>query len=435
MKPVEIEFIMRDKLSPGIDKAGKSAETLGDKAEQVSKSITDRIAAQKEQIKYVESCLKDLKKQYDNLAPGKAQLEMRAEIDACTKALQEDKNILSSLEAEHDKASVSTKRLSMQLREMQDAMARLRLEGKQNTKEYAEMADKAAVLADTIGDLRTQTNILANDDAALQGVMSGVNGLSGLFTTATGVMGIFASENEDLIKIQTRVQSVMAVTMGLQQVMNTLNKDSAFRLVTVVKMKKLLTAANTKLAVSLGISNAAATALMATLTLGLSAVITGLIVLWDKYSDAQEKAAEKAKERVKIESDGRAQMIKTRFEIENTTKSLKDFTGSKEQEKAKENAAKQAQSNDSAQAENKTEEEAVIYNCPSCGAQVVTTASTAATTCFYCQNPVVLGGRLSGEFKPDRVIPFKLSKQKAIDKFLEMCKMVFAEEFCQRKAF
>ena len=72
MKPVEIEFIMRDKLSPGIDKAGKSAETLGDKAEQVSKSITDRIAAQKEQIKYVESCLKDLKKQYDNLAPGKA---------------------------------------------------------------------------------------------------------------------------------------------------------------------------------------------------------------------------------------------------------------------------------------------------------------------------------------------------------------------------
>ena len=94
----------------------------------------------------------------------------------------------------------------------------------------------------------------------------------------------------------------------------------------------------------------------------------------------------------------------------------------KEQEKAKENAAKQAQSNDSAQAENKTEEEAVIYNCPSCGAQVVTTASTAATTCFYCQNPVVLGGRLSGEFKPDRVIPFKLSKQKAIDKFLEMCK-------------
>lgn len=335
MKPVEIEFLMRDKLSPGVDKATKATESLGDKAERVSKSITERIAAQKEQIQYVESCLKDLKKQYDKLAPGKGQIELRAEIDACTKALQEDKNILASLESEHNKTAASTKRLSMQLREMLDAMARMRLEGKQNTKEYEEMAAKAATLSDTIGDLRTQTNILANDNSGLQGVMSGVNGLSGMFTVATGAMGVFASENEDLIKIQTRVQSVMAITMGLQQVMNALNKDSAFRLVTVVKMKKMLTAANTKLAVSLGISNAAATALMATLTLGLSAVITGLIVLWDKYSDAQEEAAEKAKERVKIESDGRAQMIKTRFEIDNTVKSLKDFTGSKEQEKTK----------------------------------------------------------------------------------------------------
>lgn len=335
MKPVEIEFLMRDKLTPGLDKAGQSAESLGDKAEKVAKSITERIAAQKEQIRYVENCLKDLKKQYAALGPGKAQQEMRVEIEACTKALAEDKLILASLEEEHKKTATSTKRLSMELRELLDAMARMRLEGKQNTREYQEMAAKAATLSDTIGDLRTQTNILAHDDAGLQGVMSGINGLSGMFTVATGIMGTFASENEDLIKIQTRVQSVMAVTMGLQQVFNTLNKDSAFRLVTVRKAKDLLTAANTRLAVSLGISNAAATALMATLTLGLSLVVTGLVVAWNKYSDAQEKVAEKARELVEIESSGRAQMIKTRFEIDNTVKTLKEFTGTKEQERVK----------------------------------------------------------------------------------------------------
>lgn len=335
MKPVEIEFLMRDKLTPGLDKAGQSAESLGDKAEKVAKSITERIAAQKEQIRYVENCLKELKKQYDRLGPGKAQMEMRAEIEACTKALAEDKLILASLEEEHQKTAASTKRLSMELRELLDAMARMRLEGKQNTREYQEMASKAATLSDTIGDLRTQTNILAHDDAGLQGVMSGVNGLSGLLTVATGIMGTFASENEDLIKIQTRVQSVMAITMGLQQVFNTLNKDSAFRLVTVRKAKDLLTAANTRLAVSLGISNAAATALMATLTLGLSLVVTGLVVAWNKYSDAQEKAAEKARELVEIESSGRARMVKTRFEIDSTARTLKEFTGTKEQERVK----------------------------------------------------------------------------------------------------
>ena len=334
-KPVEIEFLMRDKLSGGLDAAGKSAEALGDRVERVSQSITERIAAQREQVRYVEQCLKDLRRQYDRLGPGKAQTEMRAEIEACTRALEEDKAVLNGLRSEHEKNSATARGLTMELRQLQGAMAKMRLEGRQNSQEYQTMAQRAALLQDTLGDLRTQTKILSHDNAGLQGLISGASGVAGAFTMATGIMGAFASENENLVKIQTRVQSVLAITMGLQQVMNALNKDSAFRLVTVVKMKNLLTAANTRLAASLGISTAAASALMATLTLGLSAVITGLIVLWDRYSDSQEAAAAKAKECVEIEKEGRAQMIKTRFEIDSTLKSLKEFNGTKEQEKAK----------------------------------------------------------------------------------------------------
>lgn len=334
-KPVEIEFLMRDKLSGGLDAAGKSAEALGDRVERVSQSITERIAAQREQVRYVEQCLKDLRRQYDRLGPGKAQTEMRAEIEACTRALEEDKAVLNGLRSEHEKNSATARGLTMELRQLQGAMAKMRLEGRQNSQEYQTMAQRAALLQDTLGDLRTQTKILSHDNAGLQGLISGASGVAGAFTMATGIMGAFASENENLVKIQTRVQSVLAISMGLQQVMNALNKDSAFRLVTVVKMKNLLTAANTRLAASLGISTAAASALMATLTLGLSAVITGLIVLWDRYSDSQEAAAAKAKERVEIEKEGRAQMIKTRFEIDSTLKSLKEFNGTKEQEKAK----------------------------------------------------------------------------------------------------
>ncbi len=68
------------------------------------------------------------------------------------------------------------------------------------------------------------------------------------------------------------------------------------------------------------------------------------------------------------------------------------------------------------------EEYAVSYTCPSCGAEVITTSTTAATQCVYCQNPIVLGGRLSDEFKPDTVIPFAIDKKKAVDVFLNMCK-------------
>lgn len=300
-----------------------------------SKSLTDRIREQKEVIGQIERDIRSLEKAYQKAAPGNAKSAALAELNAAKKALEEEKGALAGLQAEQEKTRAGSKRLSMQLRELQDSMARLRLEGKQDTEEYRKMAQQAALLSDTLADLNTQTKILSNDDANLQGFMSGVSGLAGLFTTATGALSLFASENENLAKIQTRVQSVMAITMGLQQVFNTLNKDSAFRLVTVVKMKNLLTAANTRLAVALGISTGAAQALMATLTLGLSAVITGLVVAWDRYSDAQAKAAEKAREMVEIESDGRAQMLKTRFEIESTLASLKEFTGTREEEKAK----------------------------------------------------------------------------------------------------
>lgn len=300
-----------------------------------SKSLTDKIREQKEVIGQIESDIKSLEKAYQGAAPGKAKVVALDELNAAKKALEEEKGALAGLQAEQEKTRASSKRLSMQLRELQDSMARMRLEGKQDTEGYRKMAQQAALLSDTLADLNTQTKILSNDDANLQGFMSGVSGLAGLFTTATGALSLFASENENLARIQTRVQSVMAITMGLQQVFNTLNKDSAFRLVTVVKMKNLLTAANTRLAVALGISTGAAQALMATLTLGLSAIVTGLVVAWDRYSTAQEKAAEKAREMVKIESDGRAQMIKTRFEIESTLASLKKFTGTKDEEKAK----------------------------------------------------------------------------------------------------
>jgi phage-related protein len=304
-----------------------------EQAAAAHKSLTDKIREQKAVVKQVEADVRALQKAYENAAPGNAQGAALAELNAAKKALQEDKNILASLTEEQERNRESNKRLSRQLRELQNDMAKMRLAGEDNTEEYRQMAQKAAELSDTLGDLRAQTSVLANDDANLQGFISGVNGLSGAFTTATGVMSLFAGENENLMKVQARVQSVMAITMGLQQVFNTLNRDSAFRLVTVTKVKNLLTAANYRLATSLGISNAAATALMATLTLGLSVVITGLVVAWNKYSDAQEEAARKAQERVEIESQGRAEMIKTRFEIDTTRESLKNFTGSKEEEK------------------------------------------------------------------------------------------------------
>ncbi len=53
------------------------------------------------------------------------------------------------------------------------------------------------------------------------------------------------------------------------------------------------------------------------------------------------------------------------------------------------------------------------YSCPSCAAELICDATTAATSCPYCGNPTVVPGQFGGALKPDYVIPFKFSEQDA----------------------
>ncbi|WP_321383434.1 TFIIB-type zinc ribbon-containing protein [uncultured Enterococcus sp.] len=63
-----------------------------------------------------------------------------------------------------------------------------------------------------------------------------------------------------------------------------------------------------------------------------------------------------------------------------------------------------------------------LFLCSSCGAEIVTDATTAATYCYFCHNPVVLSGRISGKFLPDKVLPFAIEKEEAVKQFLAWTK-------------
>lgn len=53
------------------------------------------------------------------------------------------------------------------------------------------------------------------------------------------------------------------------------------------------------------------------------------------------------------------------------------------------------------------------YSCPSCGAELVTDETTAASCCPYCGNPTIVPGQFAGGLKPDYVIPFKMARKEA----------------------
>ncbi len=69
------------------------------------------------------------------------------------------------------------------------------------------------------------------------------------------------------------------------------------------------------------------------------------------------------------------------------------------------------------QTQNEFEEHTNLYHCASCGAQIMCDDQQTALFCYYCHNPVILSGKLTGEYKPGKIIAFKFNKDRALDTF------------------
>ena len=209
--------------------------------------------------------------------------------------LREEQQLRKTQEAAQNNTTAQQS-LRTQLRNVREQLGQMEEAGLCGTETFRALQREAGRLANAIGDAQTQARIFSHDNAGLQGMIAGLSGVAGAFTAAQGAVVLFAGENENLQKIMLKVQALMSITMGLQQVANVLNKDSAFMLVTVAKAKELLAAANVKLAAALHISNTAAAALMATLTLGLSVAITVIIAAISKFQSKQAEAKKAADE-------------------------------------------------------------------------------------------------------------------------------------------
>lgn len=161
-----------------------------------------------------------------------------SEVNRLSGELNKEEQAFKKLATETQKNESRTTSFKAQLRQLTQEMAMQEAEARnlggetavyalRATDAFKQMQMQAAQLTDAMGDAQQQAKILSHDNAGLQGVISALGGVAGAFSVAQGVMGLYSGENENLQKIMLKVQSIMAITMGLQQVSNVLNKDSA----------------------------------------------------------------------------------------------------------------------------------------------------------------------------------------------------------------
>lgn len=190
-------------------------------------------------------------------------------------ALEDEASRMEQARAAAENTAQAHVSLRQQIRALKEEMADAVANGiDEQSEAYKRMVNELGRLQDIQGDIQSQGSVLANDEATFAGILSGLNGVVGGFTAAQGAVALFAGENENLQKIMLKVQSLMSITMGLQQVAQTLNKDSAFSLITLNKAKEWW---NNLLAFGRGeqIASTAATAADTTATIASTAATTG----------------------------------------------------------------------------------------------------------------------------------------------------------------
>lgn len=270
-KPVEIEFLMKDRLTPGLDKAAKGVDNVTGKASATNAEL----AKTKQQamdlrnlIAMLENQLEELRLVGENASPDLDQSRNIARIEALQEQIKELEAQLKQLENVSENTSVVPPELPQ---------AKKQFNGLHNS--IQQMAREMPSLA-----MGPQMFFMA---------------ISNNLPIFTDELARARKEYDALIKTGQKATPVW------KQVLSSL----------------------------FSWQTALTTGIMLLVMYGDE------VVEWTKDLFSAKKGVEEfnisLEEMVELEKDGRAQMVKTRFELDSVIDSLKNFTGSKEEEKNK----------------------------------------------------------------------------------------------------
>jgi hypothetical protein len=141
-------------------------------------------------------------------------------------------------------ASKSVGSIKSQLKEATAELIAMREKFGDTSDEAVKAAKKVANLKDSIGDAKAMADAF-NPDAKFKAFGSALQGVAGGFSAVQGAMGLFGSESEDVEKMLLKVNSAMALSQGINSVLEA--RDSFKNLGAVLKsfsvVQKIVTAA------------------------------------------------------------------------------------------------------------------------------------------------------------------------------------------------
>ena len=163
---------------------------------------------------------------------------------------------LDTIRDKFNKIQNSSAPLKRQLRDLKSLMSQMNLDGLSHTEVFEQMAMYAGEVKDSMADANDAISRFADDNFKLAAMAEGFGLITGAVSTATGVLGMFGVENENLERTMLKVQSAIAMVNGVQAIATSLNKDS----IIMHRLKQIKLAATTAMTQSNTVATVANTA-------------------------------------------------------------------------------------------------------------------------------------------------------------------------------
>lgn len=284
----------------GFDQLIKDTQTA-------SKSMTD-----------LDTTLQKAQKTLDGLDKNsQAFKDLTKEVQAATLASETYSKSNESLKREYRATVDEVGKLQRALVELDKAGLKNSQTYKDIAKEQENLKKKSGQLKDEIGDLNKEIATSGSDTKNLDKTLRAVNTVAAGYQAAQGALVLFGGENKKFEETLLKLNAVMAVTQGLQQIQEELSKKDSIFTMAAAKAKALYAAATE------GATVAVSALRVAFISLGIGALIVAvgyLVANWDKLklsiASVTDKLKDLAKQREKDSELADKQIADLQTELE-----------------------------------------------------------------------------------------------------------------------
>ena len=203
---------------------------------ELSKEIQNNIKAEEENegsLRSLRAELSNLTKEYDSLGREDRKtakgLELQKKILEVTQELKEAEAETQRFYRNVGNYPGQFEPLSKTLKDVTDQLVRMKLEGKENTEQYAELSKKAAELKDAVADVNEQIRIGASDTAKFDTALSGVSIAATAFALVGNSIDKESESGKKLAEVMQTLAKVTAVLNTLSLIQNKLQKQGALQ--------------------------------------------------------------------------------------------------------------------------------------------------------------------------------------------------------------